>query len=130
MRKSLIILAILLCGAVFFTACEYEFIVHPDTTDPEGPGGDDPISFSQQIVPIFTSRCLNCHDTGDTSPDLSAANAYSSITSDNLVNTTNPESSILYDYIKPSTSGHSWRKYTNNQAALVLKWIEEGAKNN
>ena len=119
----------LLCG-VLLTACEYEFIVHPDTSDPGGGDETDPISFSSQIVPIFTSRCLDCHDTGGTSPDLSASNAYSSITNNELVDTDNPESSILYTYIEPSTSDHAWRKYSSSQAALVLKWIKEGDKNN
>lgn len=114
-------------GVMFFAGCEYTFVQQEEITPPE-PDPDNPISFASQIVPIFTSRCLDCHDNGGTAPDLSAANAYSSVSS--LVNTSNPTASKLYDYIQPNTSTHGWRKYSATQAGLVLLWIQEGALNN
>ena len=74
---------------------------------------------------------MSCHfsGTGGHSPDLTSTDVYSEIVPA-LVNTTAPESSIIYDYPSPSTDKHSWKKYSPAQAAYVLTWIQEGAKNN
>ncbi len=64
-------------------------------------------------------------------PDLSTGNAYSSLNSSRYINTSNPESSLIYTHPNPAnTSEHSQKKYTEAQAALVLTWITQGAKNN
>ena len=129
---------------VFIGGCEYAFVAYPEEETPDdgdggdggdGDGGDggttiDSTLFSATIVPIFTSRCLDCHDTGGQDPILNADKAYNSIINGNYVNTDDAESSKLYDYVKPATTTHSWRKYSSSQAAKVLKWIKEGAKNN
>jgi hypothetical protein len=129
MKNPKLYLFMLFFGAILMAGCEYAFVQHAEI-DPITPDPDNPISFATQIVPIFTSRCLDCHDTGATAPDLSVANAFSSITSMSLVNISDPTTSKLYDYIQPSTSTHSWRKYTATQAGLVLLWIQEGALDN
>ncbi len=116
-------------GFIFLAGCEYAFVQQEEITPPT-PDPNNPVSFATQIVPIFASRCLDCHDTGGTAPDLSAANAYSSISAKNLVNTASPADSKLFDYVQPSTSTHAWRKYSASQASLVLLWIQEGALNN
>jgi hypothetical protein len=109
---------------VAFSSCEYVYIV-PDKPDP-----GDTISFSKQIIPIFKSDCISCHNTGGTDPDLTENNAYNSIISDGLTDTNDPESSILYDFPHPDTGTHTWKKYTKTQADLILFWIQQGAKNN
>ena len=129
MKNPKLNLIALFLGVLFMAGCEYAFIERTEITPPD-PDPDNPISFETQIVPIFTSRCLDCHDTGGTSPDLSAENAYNSITNNNLVDTDNPSESVIFDYVQPSTSPHAWRKYTTAQATLVLQWIQEGALNN
>ena len=113
--------------ALLFSQCKYSFIVPEEVVDPTDPDVEE-VSFSGQIAPIFTSLdCTACHDTGKTSPDLSSANAYSSIVP-SLVNTGNPEESEIYT--KPSPSGSHPKKYSDAQAALILTWITQGAKNN
>lgn len=137
MKKSIYILVLVFVGLMVITGCEYDFIYHPkdpiaDPIDPDNPPDPNATSFSTMIVPIFTSgnRCTSCHGDGGTRPTLTAAKAYSEITSMGLVSAANPASSKLYTYVKASTSTHAWKKMVDSQSELVLKWITEGAKNN
>jgi len=124
--KQLITIAGLLLLTTF-QACQYEYII-PDVPviDPEVP-----VKFSEQIAPIFSNsdNCTACHKTGATAPDLTAANAYSSIVPA-LVSTTDPESSLIYVFANPSSDTHNWKKLTAGEAALILTWIQQGAQNN
>jgi hypothetical protein len=107
-------------------SCEYE------TIEIELPDPDETVSFSADIVPIFTegsSRCIACHGDNATPPNLTAQRAYASIVP-NLVNLENPELSKIYSYPNSSTSTHSFRSYTAVQAARILTWINQGAKDN
>lgn len=115
--------------SLFFLSCEYEFIEFP-VVPPPNP--QDTISFSQQIEPIFSVQaCTACHKTGSTAPDLTTGNAYAGIMALNLVNTDTPEASKIYTYPNPAnTADHTWKKYTEAQAALVLQWIQQGAMDN
>jgi hypothetical protein len=107
-------------------SCNYDFI---KKAQPINPGTQ--VSFASQILPIFSAdECIACHKTGGQMPDYTPANAYASIISNNVVNTTTPESSLLYTVPNPTTSGHSWTKLTANQAQLILLWIQQGALNN
>ena len=124
--KSSLTLLILLFLSVVIVSCNYDFIKKAEPVNPNAP-----VSFSTQILPIFTTDgCTGCHKPGGQSPDYTAANAYNSIISNNVVNTTTPESSPLYSVPNPATSGHAWDKYTDQQAQLVLLWIQQGANNN
>lgn len=91
------------------------------------------ISFATQIVPIWNdgNNCTACHKPGGTSPDLTPANAYSQITSKNLVVANDLAGSKIYYFPNPTnTASHTWKKYTSAQAELVAAWINQGAKNN
>lgn len=124
---------LLFLGVLFLAGCEYTFVQYPDANvDPPTPDPENPISFADKIIPIFTNGnyCTACHDTGKTAPDLSAANAYNSIVSMNLVNLTDPAASKLYEYILVSTSTHPQKYYASSQAEKILLWIQEGALNN
>jgi hypothetical protein len=121
LRNCLVLVAIITITA----SCQYKFLVEPAVPPPNP---DDTISFSLQIEPIFTDLgCTDCHPSFK-KPDLTPGNAYNSITSMGLVDTTNPESSILY--VHPSPTGGHYKVYTSADAALVLQWITQGAKNN
>lgn len=126
MRRLIIPLAFAFVG--FLPSCGYDFVVpeKPPVINPE-----EPIGFASQIEPIFAknNQCTACHKTGATAPNLSTGNAFASIVP-SLVNTTNPESSKIYQYPHPSTATHSWKKYELGDAALILEWIKQGAKNN
>lgn len=124
-RQIFVIMA--LFAAVLLSSCQYEFI-EPDrpVIDPEVP-----VKFAEQIVPIFTggNNCTSCHKTGSTPPDLTADRAYNAIVP-SMINTADPEASRIYWYTHPSSTNHNWKKYTQTEAALILLWIQQGAKNN
>lgn len=90
----------------------------------------DSVFFSTDIIPIFDARCNNpgCHSANAIPPDLTAANAYNSLTLFGYVDTDNPEESVLYEAIAPGGSMEALA--TNQDRALILKWIEQGAQNN
>ncbi len=118
-KKISLLMGLALIG---LASCEYEPIVEPEVEVPTE------VSFSVDVEPIFSAQsCTNCHN-GSRKPDLRAGNAYNSILSDgNYVNTCDPESSLIYT--KPAPAGDHPKKYTTAQAAIVLKWITDGANN-
>ncbi|RKD88435.1 c-type cytochrome [Mangrovibacterium diazotrophicum] len=126
MKKCKVYLLIALLGLAF-SACVYDFeaveVIEeiPDT---------QVISFSETIIPIFESKCTSCHKVGGIKPvpDLTAANAYNSINSSTYINATTPENSLIYT--KPSPDGSHSAKYTRQEAAFVLAWINQGAQDN
>jgi hypothetical protein len=129
--KTLKFLFALIMVILLMSGCVYNFILPEDVIDPEDPDAPE-MSFGQDIVPIFTNNnnCTSCHDTGGQIPDLTAANAYASLNSSRYINSSTPEESKIYTWTHPDTDSHKQKKYTNAQAAKVLIWIKQGAKNN
>jgi hypothetical protein len=126
MKKSNIYVLLFVFG-LLLNACTYDFIVKEEL-----PPIDTTVDilFATQIAPIFTNGCVSCHKTGGQAPDLSTAAAYANIKSMNLVNTATPATSLIYTYPSPTTTIHTWKKYSAAEAQLVLTWIQQGAKNN
>lgn len=120
--KKLIYNVLALMLTVFVSSCQYDF--YEADIPPVDPDVD--VSFSIEIVPIFASKCINCHG-GSVAPDLRAENAYASIVP-SRVNTEVPNDSKIYTKALPSGSHPA--KYSDAEAALILTWIEQGAKNN
>jgi hypothetical protein len=119
--------ALVLIALAALSSCQYEFIEPIRTViDPTVE-----IKFATEIAPIFSNNnaCTACHRTGATPPDLTAERAYNSIVPA-LVNMENPEQSRIYWFTHPNSTTHNWKKYTLEEAALILEWIKQGAKNN
>lgn len=110
-------------------ACQYDFIV-PEETTPVDPGTE--ISFASQVLPIFTTNnnCTLCHKSGGKSPDLTAGNAYAQINTAKYINKATPDQSLLYKAVAPGQGFAGHKTVTADQAALILGWIQQGAKNN
>lgn len=92
-----------------------------------------PVSFVQDIVPVFNAACngSGCHSAGGVAPDLSVANAYTALTGGNYVNTSNPQSSELYQWMTGKRAAPMPLSGPNKDYnALVLAWIKQGAQNN
>jgi len=126
MKKSTIFfVSILLALSIY--SCKYDFIIPVEV--PVIDNGGNPIKFSTQIAPIFSTgnKCTECHKSGGTSPDLTTASAYAQIMS-KYVSTSSPNTSKIYTV--PGSSSHSWKGYTATEAATILAWITEGANNN
>jgi len=128
--KLLKLLMAVFLFALLISGCRYSFIVPP----PEEPGipPDQEVSFSQNIETIFNDNdnCTKCHYTGNQLPDLTTGNAYNSLNSARYVNKSNPSESLIYTHPNPDSNSSHQKKYTPAQAALVLRWIEEGAQKN
>ncbi len=90
---------------------------------------DSVISFSTYIIPIFESSCAvsNCHD-GSWKPNLTANVAYEELTTKGYINTNSPADSELY--IKIDGNGSMQQYATDQDRALILQWITEGAEDN
>ena len=109
------------------TGCKYNWIL-PEEVEPPNPDGN-PVSYATQVQPIFTAKCVGCHNTGGTAPDLTTGKSYSQVVPAH-VNLSAPAESDIYKFPSPTSTVHTWKKYSTSEAALVLTWIEEGAKNN
>lgn len=96
-----------------------------------------PISFSQDIQPIFDLSCSisGCHDGQNDDPDLTVGNAYASLFSTGDIDTVTAENSKLYKRVA-GVSGALMPPTANggplpaNKVSLILNWIKQGAKDN
>jgi hypothetical protein len=95
----------------------------------------DTISFRNHIIPIFNQYCNNpgCHSGSQPqgSLDLSPALAYTQLFSKSMIDTLQPDHSLLYAQMNSSDkpmppSGKLDTFYLEE----VLRWIEQGAKDN
>ena len=126
--KSLKYLFAVVFLVLTLAGCKYSFIVPEDipNIDPDDPNAEQ-VSFANDIQPIFDNKCVICH-SGSRNPNLTDGNSYSSLNS-GYINIDNPEGSKIYTQADPSTGG-SHKKYSEAEAALVLGWIKQGAKDN
>jgi len=124
--------------AIALYACEADYIAQepaiPDT--PADTTGNDTthtvqsiISYSGEIQPVFTAKCMPCHAAGKAQPILEEGKSYQSLMSiGGMVDTVSPANSALYKSMKP---GGSMSNYCSKKNAdSVYKWIDQGAKNN
>ncbi len=94
----------------------------------------DTISFGKNIIPILNANCNSSKCHSGSSPagflDLSPSAAYLKLLKkgSGYVNTINPQTSILYIQIT-STMPPSG-EMDPCDIALILKWMEQKAKNN
>jgi len=121
MRKSTLqILVVSIILILMLPQCVYNEIPEPEIPDS--------VSFNTDIIPIFNASCnmSGCHNQGGFDPDLSAQNAWASL-QDGYVNLSAPESSTLVT----AMDGGTMEPYSKDQdIALIIKWISDGAKNN
>jgi hypothetical protein len=125
MRRAIpIILLFSIMGMISCKKSVYIAPVVPDT-----------VSFSAHIVPLFNLYCNNpgCHNGSQPQGnlDLSPSVAYQQLLSKSMVDTLNPSGSLLYAQMNSTTkpmppSGKLDTFYLKE----VLRWIEQGAKDN
>lgn len=126
-NKSLIIVA--LSGLLLLASC--------DGTE------NEPVSFSEQILPIFMTRCINCHSSEASFNNNLNLSSYESLMSGNnyhpehLVVAGYPDQSLLYeavandeqtvlDYRMPKDGPY----LSEFNIQLIYDWIYQGAKDN
>ena len=125
--KNILVFAGVLIS-IIFSGC-YKDVLSPGK-DPNAP--PQAVSFSGDLIPIFTANCASsgCHDGVPAhKPSLTAANAFTAITSGGFINTVVPTSSIIYGEVKSGSMPPTGAlKSTDTQK--ILDWIRLGAPNN
>lgn len=128
-KKYLVLLVmILMISGMVLVGCYKNKTVYTDA-----PAITRPVTFSQDIQPIFTKSCAlsGCHVSGSQVPNLSAGAAYNSLITGGYINKTSPEYSLIYlkmtgkkgTVMPPSGMNKDYN-------ALMLAWIQQGANNN
>ena len=85
-------------------------------------------SFMSDVLPVFRSSCVSCHEGIITLPDLRDDNAYQSLISGNYLSVSDPEKSALISKIR---SGHPYEgALTESEIQRLISWISEGAIEN
>lgn len=117
MKKLLQI--ILLVFTLSMTSCYYDEIFVEEI--PEG----TEISFSADILPIFSdNNCTQCHN-GNLNPDMTSDNIWGEL--EPYVNPGNANGSELYDLLQGN--GHPLSLGEQDLQFIEL-WINQGAENN
>jgi hypothetical protein len=112
---------------LLMNACKYDDILPPE------PDPGKTIYFSTDVIPIFNASCngSSCHNGNGPSPDLRAAVAYESLWGGQLLDTVVPANSAIYLWM---TGAKGLNMPPQGQqpadAATILQWIDQGAKNN
>jgi hypothetical protein len=92
------------------------------------------MSFEKDIAPILTNSCATsgCHAGGAKVPDLSAANAFKSLTDGNYYKATDPDNSVIMMWLtgKKSPVMPIGKGPDEKINAKIYAWIKQGAKNN
>jgi len=131
-KKSIIIIIIVLAftGASTIISC----------THPSQGRATSVVSFSKDIIPIFTASCAlnsSCHlgaNGTNQDIDLDSSAAYNCIIVKGLVSISNPSSSLLYVEVEGNGIAEMPKPpapaLPTSQQNLILEWIKQGALNN
>jgi len=84
------------------------------------------VSYSKDIQPIFTNKCIQCHDAS-MNPNLTSGNSYNSLTKGGFYNKANPSQSIIY--VQITTNASHIPRTSDVEKQKILLWITLGAKN-
>mgnify|MGYP007094903115 CR=1 FL=1 len=129
--KKIFQILLLVCAGLFLNSCYYDkfsdeiIVVVPDIPDSQV------IHFTADIQPIFTSKCIGCHDSSN-KINMTVGNSYNQLVP-NYVIAGNADNSILYNNLPGKN--HPIQVSASNepsidQLALLKAWIYQGAKNN
>jgi cytochrome c5 len=80
------------------------------------------VSFEQQIHPVLVAKCGACHGTAWGSPNVNTSYQAALLE----VETSTPTNSDLYE--RGNGGGGHAKVFSDAEAALVLQWIQQGAK--
>lgn len=97
------------------------------TPDPStGSGGT--ASFSEVNSQIFQAKCVQCHGSGGTSPDLATYSGFA--TNTNYIVPGSPSTSLIYELVQSGTMPQGGTPLTSSELSLMSEWITQGALNN
>ena len=108
-------LSYLIVFGVFLVFSSCEKVVY------EAPVIPEVVSFQTDVAPALQKDCIQCHDVFKKS-----SNYYKKLATSTFIDTVNAISSKTY--VKLNTND-THKGYTSS-ATKILKWFEQGAKNN
>jgi hypothetical protein len=126
--KKIIQYLMMLTVSLMATSCYYDEMP-PEAVIPI----PETVSYSKDIQPLWDQDCVSCHKQGTTPPDLSAANSYSALVTNNkYVVPGNAAGSKLHKSLVGDGASlmPTTEKWSDSKIALVDKWINAGALNN
>jgi uncharacterized membrane protein len=91
------------------------------------------VSFTNDVMPILQSRCLNCHGGDSTREGLSVASFDALMAGSNngpVVVAGDPTNSLLIQIIQEGKMPKRGPKLTPDQLQILIDWIMAGALNN
>jgi mono/diheme cytochrome c family protein len=100
-------------------------------TQPAAAGGT--VSFANDILPIFESRCINCHGGQRTQEGLELKTHASLMAGSNngpVVTPGDAANSLLVELVVTQKMPKRGPKLTPPQLELITKWVNQGALNN
>lgn len=103
----------------------------PATTEPAAGGAT--VSFTADILPIFESRCINCHGGNRTEAELSLrthADAMTGSEGGAVIVPGDADNSVLVEMVVTQEMPKRGPKLTPPQVQLIIDWINQGALNN
>jgi hypothetical protein len=126
--KKIIQYLMVLTVSLMATSCYYDEMP-PEAVTPI----PDNLSYANDVQPLWNESCIGCHKPGATAPDLTAANSYSALTTNNKyvipgsAATSKLHKSLVGDGAAIMPTSGQW---SDSKIALVDKWINDGALNN
>lgn len=131
-----------LTALLFATSCKHDPFadnIPPGPNDTTNNGGStcspDTVYFAQQVLPMLQSSCAmsGCHDAVSHKEDV-ILTSYSSIMATGGIKVNNPQDSKIYKMIIRSDEERMppppASPLSSSQTATLLKWIQQGARNN
>jgi len=122
----LIVLGILL---VVLAGCGGAASTPAPTSGGTTSGGNSSVSFSKDVLPIFTSRCTSCH--GGSNPragvDLSS---YDAVMNSGAITAGDAQNSVLVQAVQIGQMPRSGGRLSAAQVQLIADWVNAGAPNN
>ena len=103
------------------------------TTPPSAAGKPGTVSFSKDVLPIFTSVCVKCHGGEKTEQSL-VLKTYADVMqgSDNgpVIVPGKSADSLLIDLINQGKMPKKGPRLLPGQIRIITQWVDEGAPNN
>ena len=99
----------------------------------EAAAGGTTVSFATDVLPIFESRCLNCHGGQRTEHGLSLrtyADAMTGSEGGSVIVPGDADNSNLVELIAAQKMPKRGPKLTPSQVQVIIDWVNQGALNN
>lgn len=124
--KVFMILMVCLAVAILLSSCG-------GTNQASNSNTAVPVSFSQDVAPIFNQRCIQCHSGSQASGQLDLS-SYSAVMAGGatglVILPRDAAGSLLISLVSSGQMPRSGAKLTPDQVTILENWVNSGAKEN